>query len=139
MEEARSFLADTAPDKREKLIDRLLEHPFYGDFWANKWADLLRPNPDRAGIKSVYVLDQWIREAFKAVPRERTPTAADWTRLSSAWKLELDRRIERLTHLRDHLTGCIGCGCLSVRDCPLRNPWDRLAEEGTGARLLDPD
>ncbi len=70
---------------------------------------------------------------------KRTPTAADWTRLSSAWKLELDRRIERLTHLRDHLTGCIGCGCLSVKDCPLRNPWDRLAEEGTGARLLDPD
>ncbi|MGN6094662.1 MAG: redox-sensitive transcriptional activator SoxR [Bosea sp. (in: a-proteobacteria)] len=80
-----------------------------------------------------------IREAFKALPRERTPTATDWTRLSSAWKLELDRRIERLTHLRDHLTGCIGCGCLSVKDCPLRNPWDRLAEEGTGARLLDPD
>lgn len=80
-----------------------------------------------------------IREAFKSLPQERTPTVADWTRLSSAWKLELDRRIERLTHLRDHLTGCIGCGCLSVRDCPLRNPWDRLAEEGTGARLLDPD
>ncbi|MDX3806492.1 redox-sensitive transcriptional activator SoxR [Bosea thiooxidans] len=80
-----------------------------------------------------------IREAFKALPQERTPTVADWTRLSSAWKLELDRRIERLTHLRDHLTGCIGCGCLSVKDCPLRNPWDRLAEEGTGARLLDPD
>lgn len=80
-----------------------------------------------------------IREAFKALPQERTPTVADWTRLSSAWKAELEHRIDRLTRLRDHLNGCIGCGCLSVRDCPLHNPFDRLAEEGPGPRLLDPD
>lgn len=80
-----------------------------------------------------------IREAFKALPQERTPTVADWTRLSSAWKAELERRIDRLTRLRDHLNGCIGCGCLSVRDCPLHNPLDRLGEEGPGPRLLDPD
>ena len=80
-----------------------------------------------------------IREAFKALPQERTPTVADWTRLSSAWKQELERRIDRLTRLRDHLNGCIGCGCLSVRDCPLHNPLDRLAEEGPGPRLLDPE
>ena len=80
-----------------------------------------------------------IREAFKALPQERTPTVADWTRLSSAWKQELERRIDRLTRLRDHLNGCIGCGCLSVRDCPLHNPFDRLAEEGPGPRLLDPE
>lgn len=80
-----------------------------------------------------------IREAFKALPQERTPTVADWTRLSSAWKAELEHRIDRLTRLRDHLNGCIGCGCLSVHDCPLHNPFDRLAEEGPGPRLLDPD
>ncbi|MGO4403011.1 redox-sensitive transcriptional activator SoxR [Bosea sp. RAF48] len=80
-----------------------------------------------------------IGEAFKALPQERTPTVADWTRLSSAWKAELERRIDRLTRLRDHLNGCIGCGCLSVRDCPLHNPLDRLGEEGPGPRLLDPD
>jgi len=80
-----------------------------------------------------------IREAFKALPQERTPTVADWTRLSSAWKQELERRIDRLTRLRDHLNGCIGCGCLSVRDCPLHNPLDKLAEEGPGPRLLDPE
>lgn len=80
-----------------------------------------------------------IRGAFKALPQERTPTVADWTRLSSAWKQELERRIDRLTRLRDHLNGCIGCGCLSVRDCPLHNPLDRLAEEGPGPRLLDPE
>jgi WD40 repeat protein len=65
-EETRAFLADTDPRKREQLIDRLLAHPFYGDFWANKWADLLRPNPDRAGIKSVYVLNEWLRASFAA-------------------------------------------------------------------------
>jgi WD40 repeat protein/mono/diheme cytochrome c family protein len=64
-DEARAFLADTAPEKRARLIDRLLDHRFYADHWANKWADLLRPNPDRAGVKSVYVLDQWLRESFR--------------------------------------------------------------------------
>ena len=65
-EEARAFLADTDAHKRDKLIERLLAHPFYADYWANKWADLLRPNSDRVGIKSVYVLDQWLRENFRA-------------------------------------------------------------------------
>ena len=64
-EEARAFLADADEHKREKLIDRLLAHPFYADFWANKWADLLRPNSDRVGIKSVYILDQWLRASFR--------------------------------------------------------------------------
>lgn len=63
--EARAFLADTDPLKREKLIDRLLAHPLFADYWANKWADLLRPNPDRVGVKSVYLLDQWLRESFR--------------------------------------------------------------------------
>jgi len=65
-EEARAFLDDAAADKRAKLIERLLAHPAFGDYWANKWADLLRPNPDRAGVKSVYLLDQWLRESFRA-------------------------------------------------------------------------
>ena len=64
-EETRAFLADSSPDKRLALIDRLLERAEYGDFWANKWADLLRPNPYRAGIKSVWNLDSWLKEAFR--------------------------------------------------------------------------
>ena len=64
-EQARGFLADTDPHKREKLVDQLLAHPNYADHWANKWADLLRPNPFRVGVKSVYVLDQWLRESFR--------------------------------------------------------------------------
>jgi mono/diheme cytochrome c family protein len=64
-EEARAFLANTSSDKRARWIEHLLAHPAYGDYWANKWADLLRPNPDRAGVKSIYVLDQWLREQFR--------------------------------------------------------------------------
>lgn len=64
-EETRAFLADGSADKRQRLIDRLLERPEYVDFWANKWADLLRPNPYRAGIKAVWNLDSWLRDAFR--------------------------------------------------------------------------
>jgi len=65
-EETREFLADSAADKRPRLIDRLLERPEYGDFWANKWADLLRPNPYRAGIKAVWNMDAFLRESFRS-------------------------------------------------------------------------
>lgn len=79
-----------------------------------------------------------IGRALATLPQGHTPTAADWQRLSVQWKSELDARIEQLANLRDQLTGCIGCGCLSMHDCPLRNPRDALAAEGAGARLLEP-
>jgi MerR family redox-sensitive transcriptional activator SoxR len=79
-----------------------------------------------------------IREALHTLPEGRTPTAADWGRLSATWKVDLDARIDRLARLRDQLDHCIGCGCLSLDDCPLRNPWDELAEQGPGPHLLDP-
>ena len=79
-----------------------------------------------------------VREALATLPNGRTPTAAEWRRLSAAWQRDLDDRIERLTRLRDSLTGCIGCGCLSLKACPLRNPGDKLSEEGCWPRLLDP-
>jgi MerR family redox-sensitive transcriptional activator SoxR len=80
-----------------------------------------------------------IRTALKALPAERTPTSEDWKKLSARWREELDNRIERLTRLRDQLGRCIGCGCLSLGVCPLRNPMDKLSQEGPGPRLLDPD
>jgi MerR family redox-sensitive transcriptional activator SoxR len=80
-----------------------------------------------------------IRKALAALPEERTPTGEDWRKLSSEWKAELEDRIARLTRLRDRLDGCIGCGCLSMKACPLRNPSDELARHGPGPRLLDPD
>ena len=80
-----------------------------------------------------------IREALKTLPDQRTPTTEDWTRLSAMWRADLDDRIARLTRLRDQMDGCIGCGCLSLESCPLRNPWDRLSNQGPGPRLLDPE
>ena len=64
-DETRAFLADDSSDKRIRLIDQLLERPEYADFWANKWADLLRPNPYRVGIKAVWMLHAWLRESFR--------------------------------------------------------------------------
>ena len=64
-DETRAFLADTAADKRARLVDALLERPEYADYWANKWADLLRPNPYRVGIKATLNFDAWIRDAFR--------------------------------------------------------------------------
>ncbi|MEJ4045864.1 redox-sensitive transcriptional activator SoxR [Erwinia sp. SLM-02] len=70
-------------------------------------------------------------------PPGKRMSPREWAVLSQQWRDELDSRIEMLTHLRDDLDGCIGCGCLSMEDCPLRNPNDRLSEQGTGAILLD--
>jgi MerR family redox-sensitive transcriptional activator SoxR len=80
-----------------------------------------------------------IAAALATLPERRTPTARDWRRLSAAWQADLDDRIARLTRLRNQLDGCIGCGCLSIDTCPLRNPWDELGAEGPGPRLLDPN
>ncbi len=80
-----------------------------------------------------------IGEAFATLPKGAVPSAKDWARLSARWKRDLDDRIGRLTRLRDQLSGCIGCGCLSLTDCPLRNPADVLAQEGPGPRILDPE
>ena len=77
-----------------------------------------------------------IKEALDRLPDERTPTRRDWERLSAAWRDDLDQRITALQHLRDRLTGCIGCGCLSLRVCQLSNPNDVAAAEGAGARWL---
>lgn len=78
-----------------------------------------------------------IRVALDALPDTRTPTAADWRRLSARWRADLSARIVQLTRLRDQLDGCIGCGCLSLKTCPLRNPDDVAGSAGPGARLFD--
>jgi MerR family redox-sensitive transcriptional activator SoxR len=78
-----------------------------------------------------------IKSALDTLPRGRTPTAQDWKKLSVRWHTELDERITKLTRLRDQLTSCIGCGCLSMKDCPLRNPFDELGEKGPGPQLIE--
>ncbi|WP_017593175.1 redox-sensitive transcriptional activator SoxR [Nocardiopsis potens] len=77
-----------------------------------------------------------IRTALESLPDERTPTTQDWARLSSTWHTELNARIEQLQRLRDDLTDCIGCGCLSLERCALSNPHDELAAQGPGPRRL---
>ncbi|NED13765.1 redox-sensitive transcriptional activator SoxR [Streptomyces sp. SID9124] len=77
-----------------------------------------------------------IREALAELPEERTPNRDDWARLSHAWRSELDDRIRQLAALRDHLTDCIGCGCLSLETCVLSNPDDISGEKITGSRLM---
>ena len=78
-----------------------------------------------------------VREAFSSVPLDRTPTNADWQRASRAWKRTLEERRRRLERLEHELTGCIGCGCLSMKACPVLNPGDALASTGSGARRLE--
>ncbi|MDF2232002.1 redox-sensitive transcriptional activator SoxR [Albimonas sp. CAU 1670] len=80
-----------------------------------------------------------IRAQLSTLPHDEVASAEDWERLAENWRAGLTERIERLTRLRDHMEGCIGCGCLSVSRCPLRNPDDSLAADGPGARLLDPE
>ncbi|XTZ13302.1 redox-sensitive transcriptional activator SoxR [Micromonospora echinospora] len=79
-----------------------------------------------------------IREALDSLPDGRTPSAEDWARISAAWRNRLDDKIKLISKLRDDLTGCIGCGCLSLQRCALNNPADKLAGEGPGARLVLP-
>ncbi|GGQ44853.1 redox-sensitive transcriptional activator SoxR [Couchioplanes azureus] len=77
-----------------------------------------------------------IRTALAALPENRTPTKADWARLSARWRRKLEERIAVMQRLRDELTGCIGCGCLSLQRCKLINPQDRLAARGEGAQMI---
>jgi len=79
---------------------------------------------------------QEVATALRQLPRDRTPSKTDWVRLSRSWQARLDVRIAELHRLRDELTGCIGCGCLSLRSCRLINKDDRIATNGPGARFL---
>jgi MerR family redox-sensitive transcriptional activator SoxR len=80
-----------------------------------------------------------IRAALDGLPTRRTPSRKDWERLSNKWRDDLDARIETLQALRNRLTTCIGCGCLSIDQCDLLNPDDEAAERGAGAHYLTKD
>ena len=78
-----------------------------------------------------------IAEQFDALPTQRAPSQKDWARMSRRWQASLDERIAYLERLRDCLTGCIGCGCLSMKVCPIYNGEDRLAVRGPGPVILE--
>src|ERR1700758_3825360 len=77
-----------------------------------------------------------VADALATLPDGRTPTRADWARLSKAWRARLDDQIAGLVALRDNLDSCIGCGCLSLRRCAISNPGDAAAVAGSGAVYL---
>ncbi|CAM3505583.1 redox-sensitive transcriptional activator SoxR [Parendozoicomonas haliclonae] len=79
-----------------------------------------------------------IAEAFENLPANRAPLKQDWEKLSSEWQVQLNERIDNLKRLRDKLSGCIGCGCLSLQACALFNPDDVAAESGPGPQFLMP-
>ncbi|HEV3211840.1 MAG TPA: redox-sensitive transcriptional activator SoxR [Acidimicrobiales bacterium] len=89
----------------------------------------------RAAQRVGLSLDE-VRDALDSLPHARTPTAADWSRLSRSWRPRLDARIAELQRLRDGLDACIGCGCLSLKVCQLSNPNDVAAALGSGPRWL---
>lgn len=130
-EETQQYISDTHPEKLDKLVDWLLEQPEYADHWANKWTDLLRPNPYRVGIKAVLNYDNWIREAF----RENRPydefvrglvTAEGSTFRNGASTLFRDRRSP------DEVTTLVSQLFLGIRlDCAKchHHPFERWSQE----------
>ncbi len=85
----------------------------------------------RAGISLAVIHD-----ALKDLPHDHVPNARDWRQFTNTWKDMLEERIVSLMQLRDQIATCIGCGCLSLADCPLRNPDDQLAQQGVGPQRL---
>ena len=77
-----------------------------------------------------------LAEALAHLPHDRVPTKADWTRLSKSWRQRLDAQILEMMALRDELTDCIGCGCLSLKSCAIFNPGDVASDFGSGPRYL---
>lgn len=131
---ARSGVAPSALRYYERL-GLIHSHRTSGNQRRYEQAQLRRVAFIRIAAQVGLSLDE-IRDALQSLPDARTPTRADWERLSRRWRRRLDDRIALLQGLRDDLTSCIGCGCLSLKSCRLSNPGDRLAEEGSGPRRL---
>ncbi|HJU36855.1 MAG TPA: redox-sensitive transcriptional activator SoxR [Gaiellaceae bacterium] len=92
----------------------------------------------RAGRAAGIPLER-IRRALDSLPTERPPTRRDWERLSRGWRTDIDERIAVLEAVRDRLTTCIGCGCLSIDRCSLLNPEDEASAFGAGSHYLRQD
>ncbi len=110
--------------------------------WRNAGGQRRFERADLRRLSFVMIAQQFgftlpqIKAELDRLPGGRTPTKADWARISRGFRQALDQRIETLTRLRDNLDGCIGCGCLSLENCIMYNPADRAAEKGPGPRYL---
>lgn len=110
--------------------------------WRNEGGQRRFARSDLRRLSFVMVAQQFgftlpqIKSELDRLPGGRTPTKADWAKISRSFRSALDAKIDALTLLRDKLDGCIGCGCLSLRSCGLYNPADRVAQKGAGPRYL---
>ena len=102
-------------------------------------ADVVRRVALIKAAQNIGISLEEIKQALSTLPDNRTPTAKDWAKLSRRWRDDLNARIVGLERLRDRLTGCIGCGCLSMNNCPIYNQDDHLGQRGKGAILLGTD
>jgi len=114
-----------------------LVHPVRNSGGQRRFArsDIRRLSFVRIAQQLGFSIEQ-IRAQMKSLPDERTPTKADWKRMGQSFRAELDKRLDALTRLRDNLDGCIGCGCLSLKNCQLYNANDKAARRGSGPRYL---
>ena len=80
---------------------------------------------------------QQVKDAFQVLPKHQVASKADWQKMSKTWQAQLEQQIMNLLKLRQQLDKCIGCGCLSLQQCPLRNPEDQLGQESAGAHFQD--
>ncbi|MBV1886207.1 MAG: redox-sensitive transcriptional activator SoxR [Parvibaculaceae bacterium] len=101
--------------------------------------DVLRRISVIKAAQKIGVSLESIKQTFSSMPNDRTPNKDDWAELSTSWRAQLDQKIAHMERLRDKLGGCIGCGCLSLSNCPIYNPDDVLAAEGPGPVILDRD
>ena len=110
--------------------------------WRNAGGQRRFERADLRRLSFVMIAQQFgftlpqIKAELDRLPGGRTPTKADWTRISEGFRAALDSRIATLTKLRDNLDGCIGCGCLSLETCALYNPLDQAGQKGQGPRYL---
>ena len=110
--------------------------------WRNAGGQRRFARSDLRRLSFVMIAQQFgftlpqLRAELDRLPGGRAPSKADWARISAEFRARLDAKIETLTRLRDSLDGCIGCGCLSLPNCALYNPTDRIAEKGPGPRFL---
>lgn len=90
----------------------------------------------KAGQSVGLTLEQ-LKNMLSPLPLEKAPTQQEWELLATDWQAQLSKKIDYLQTLQEYLTGCIGCGCLSMKHCPLYNPEDECAQRGNGAVLLN--
>ena len=100
-------------------------------------ADVMRRIAVIKAAQKVGISLESIKAALASLPENRTPSPKDWEQLGALWRDDLNSRIAYLEKLRDSMTSCIGCGCLSLKKCPIYNQDDHLASEGPGAVILD--